>query len=191
MYVQQLACKKSQLWWHIFCLLVIDLRFSTFTTKVKQFSIFNIYISYSEEKSNNIFRKIFRHFSFINYIILYNNTYTKIQYKSYNDYKCHNRYILNIYIYIYEIYYIYTKLSSLSSFPYVSDCLLKIISVWQFIFLHKISFKLYFQKNMYGYKRVQGITSFNFFPSSNFSPLDNSLIIMVLVYNDIILFFNT
>ena len=51
-------------------------------------------LRYSEEK-NNIFRKIFRHFSFINYIILYNKTYTKIHYKSYNNYKCHHRNKIN------------------------------------------------------------------------------------------------
>ena len=51
----------------------------------------NIYTSYSEEKKNNIFRKIFRHFTFINYIILNNKTSAKIHYKSYNDYKCQHR----------------------------------------------------------------------------------------------------
>ena len=40
---------------------------------------------------NNIFHKIFQHFAFINYIILYNNTYANIHYKFYNNYKCHHR----------------------------------------------------------------------------------------------------
>ena len=47
-------------------------------------------ICYSEEKNNHIFRKIFRHFAFINYIILYDKTYAKIRYKSYNNCKCHH-----------------------------------------------------------------------------------------------------
>ena len=36
-----------------------------------------ICICYSEKKNNHIFRKIFRHFAFINYIILYNKTYAQ------------------------------------------------------------------------------------------------------------------
>ena len=43
-----------------------------------------------QEKHQNIFRKIFRHFTFINYIILYNKTDAKIHNKSYNNYKCHH-----------------------------------------------------------------------------------------------------
>ena len=54
-----------------------------------------IYICYSEKKNNQIFRKIFRHFAFINYMILYNKTYAKIHYKSYNNYKCHHRNKIN------------------------------------------------------------------------------------------------
>ena len=46
-------------------------------------------------------------------------------------------------------------------------------------------------KQTYGYKRVEGITSFNFFSSSNFTPLHNGLIIMVSVYNDMSKFFST
>ena len=49
-----------------------------------------IYI-YSEEKNSNIYRKIFRYFAFINYIILYNKNYAKIHYKLYSNYKCHHR----------------------------------------------------------------------------------------------------
>ena len=41
-----------------------------------------ICICYSEKKNNHIFRKIFRHFG-------------KIHYKSYNNYKCHHRNIIN------------------------------------------------------------------------------------------------
>ena len=48
-------------------------------------------ICYSEKKNNHIFRKIIRHFAFINYIILYDKTYAKIRYKSYNNYECHHR----------------------------------------------------------------------------------------------------
>ena len=56
--------------------------------------IYNIYIfplniRYSEEKNSNIFRKLFRHFAFIN------KTYAKIHYKSYNNYKCHHRNKIN------------------------------------------------------------------------------------------------
>ena len=50
---------------------------------------------FSEEKNNNRFRKIFRHFVFINYIIFYNKTYAKMHYKSYNNYKCHHRNKIN------------------------------------------------------------------------------------------------
>ena len=46
-------------------------------------------------------------------------------------------------------------------------------------------------KQIYGYKRVEGIASFNFFSSSNFTPLHNGLIIMVSVYNDMSKFFST
>ena len=48
-----------------------------------------------KEKNSHIFRKIFRHFAFINYIILYNKTYAKICYKSYNNCKCHHRNKIN------------------------------------------------------------------------------------------------
>ena len=37
-----------------------------------------IYIRHSEEKKNNIYREIFQHFAFINYIILYDKAYAKI-----------------------------------------------------------------------------------------------------------------
>ena len=37
-------------------------------------------ICYSELKNNNIFRKIFPHFAFNNYIILCSKTYAKIHY---------------------------------------------------------------------------------------------------------------
>ena len=47
------------------------------------------------------------------------------------------------------------------------------------------------EKQIYGFKRVKGNTYFNFFPSSNFTPLHNGLIIMVSIYNDIVKFFNT
>ena len=43
------------------------------------------------EKKQTICRKIFRHFAFTNYIILYHKTYAKIRDKSYNNYKCHHR----------------------------------------------------------------------------------------------------
>ena len=46
-------------------------------------------------------------------------------------------------------------------------------------------------KQIYGYKRFQGLTYFNFFPCSNFSPVHNGLIIMVSVYIDIKKFFIT
>ena len=39
--------------------------------------------------------------------------------------------------------------------------------------------------------RVQGINSFSFFPSSNYTPLQNGLIIMVSLCNNIMKFFNT
>ena len=42
------------------------------------------------------------------------------------------------------------------------------------------------KKQIYGHKRVNGITFFNFFPSSNLTPLHNGLITIVSVYNDII-----
>ena len=50
---------------------------------------------FRRKKNNHIFRKTFRHLAFINYIILYNNTYAKICYKSYNNYKCHHRNKIN------------------------------------------------------------------------------------------------
>ena len=55
------------------------------------FSCFQLF----REKNNHIFRKIFQHFVFSNYIILYNKTYAKICYKSYNNYKCHHRNKIN------------------------------------------------------------------------------------------------
>ena len=64
--------------------------------------IYTIYIyiySYSEEKNNNTFRKIFRHFAFINYTLLRNETYAEIQFKSYNNYKCCHRNKINILTY--------------------------------------------------------------------------------------------
>ena len=45
-----------------------------------------------------------------------------------------------------------------------------------------------FKKQIHRHKRVQGINSFNFFQSSNLTPLHNGLIQMVSVYNDIIKF---
>ena len=60
-------------------------------------------------KKNYIFRKIFRHFIFINYIISYNKTYAKIRCKSYNNYKCHNRNKIN-------------KLSIKKLFTYLLNC---------------------------------------------------------------------
>ena len=56
---------------------------------------FKVFNRYSEGKNNNIFRNIFRHCAFINYIILYNKTYAKIHYKSYNNFKCYHRYKIN------------------------------------------------------------------------------------------------
>ena len=56
---------------------------------------FKVFKRYSEGKSNNIFRNMFRHCAFINYIILYNKTYAKIHYKSYNNYKCYYRNKIN------------------------------------------------------------------------------------------------
>ena len=50
-----------------------------------------IYLVRSSEKKTTTFRKIFRHFAFINYINLYNKTYAKIHYKYYNNYKCYHR----------------------------------------------------------------------------------------------------
>ena len=52
-------------------------------------------MSFREKKNNHIFRKLFRRFAFINYIFLYNKTYAKIRYKSYNNYKCHHRNIID------------------------------------------------------------------------------------------------
>ena len=64
--------------------------------KIYKFGIhIYIYICYSEEKNNGKFRKIFRHFVFINYIILYNKTFAKMHYKFYNNYKCHHRNEIN------------------------------------------------------------------------------------------------
>ena len=56
---------------------------------------FSLFYVLFREKNNHIFRKIFLHFAFINYIILYNKTYAKICYKSYNNHKCHHRNIIN------------------------------------------------------------------------------------------------
>ena len=48
-----------------------------------------------------------------------------------------------------------------------------------------------FEKYIYMDIRVQGINSFGFFPSSNCTPIQNGLIIMVSLCNNIIKFFNT
>ena len=42
------------------------------------------------KETTTYFCKIFRHFAFSNYIILYNKTYARVRYKSYNNYKCYH-----------------------------------------------------------------------------------------------------